>query len=95
MISSYFSSKPLYFLNINFCKQNIQFSEDVHFFNDDFYAQVKDKKLQKRFIFKYKLEENFFESSELGYPSLLDDNNEEEVSESKFVKLFKKFTNTI
>lgn len=33
------------FLNINFCKQNIQFSEDVHFFNDDFYAQVKDKKL--------------------------------------------------
>ena len=53
------------------------------------YCKVKNKELQKRFIFKYKLEENFFESSELGYPSILDDDKDEDIRESNFVKVFK------
>lgn len=55
------------------------------------YKKVKDKKLQVKFIFKYKLEENFFEQSELEYPSpLTSEEDEEDVSEYKIVKLFKK-----
>lgn len=55
------------------------------------YKKVKDKKLQKKFIFKYKLDENFFEQSELEYPSpLTSEEDEEDISEYKIVKLFKK-----
>lgn len=52
------------------------------------YRKVKDKKLQQKFIFKYKLEENFFEKNELDYPSPLDDDNDAEQEDSKAVKIF-------
>ena len=33
------------YLHIKFCKQNIQFSEDIYLFDDDFYARIKNKSL--------------------------------------------------
>ena len=54
------------------------------------YKKVKDKKLQDKFIFRYKLEENFFESNKLGYPTSVTEGIEEDISESKGVKLFSK-----
>ncbi|MBQ0009045.1 MAG: hypothetical protein KBS97_02080, partial [Firmicutes bacterium] len=54
------------------------------------YSKIKDKKLQERFIHRYKLENNFFESSEFDYPTATDVGVEEEISQSKAVKLFSK-----
>ena len=54
------------------------------------YKKVKDKKLQDRFIFKYKLEEDFFESNKLGYPTSVTDGVEEDISQSKGIKFFSK-----
>lgn len=54
------------------------------------YKKVKDKKLQDRFIFRYKLEKDFFDSDKLGYPTSITDSVEEDISDSKFVKLFSK-----
>ena len=54
------------------------------------YKKVKDKQLQERFIFKYKLEKDFFESNKLDYPTPVDEGIEEDISDSKGVKLFSK-----
>ena len=56
------------------------------------YLKVKDKKLQKRFILRYKLSEDFFEKNVLDYPSPIGDEETEDISESKAVKLFKKLS---
>ncbi len=52
------------------------------------YIRVKNKKLQKQFILRYELDENFFDKDVLGYPSSLED-DVEEVEDSKVKKIFK------
>ena len=52
------------------------------------YIKVKNKKLQKQFILRYELEENFFDKDVLGYPSSIED-DVEEVEDSKVKKILK------
>ena len=52
------------------------------------YINVKNKKLQKQFILRYELAEDFFDKDVLGYPSSLED-EVEEVEDNKAKKFLK------